>query len=211
MPSSVLLCFIFSLVSARRLSNSNFADMVVTTNSVGVSRVTCYSQANVFNTPLLGRRPKYDCGFSHVIMTKTLNDSGGSSPRSELQPSTLQVPDASAKQEILTVLADRICVRILQATQERPRSILELSQLQNITPATITDSIRGMIEAGIVSPIKSPGSAEGYRYRATIRSADVTLTGTGLEINVEINADIPNHVLKRFLATIGQSIPAEAI
>jgi predicted transcriptional regulator len=105
-----------------------------------------------------------------------------------------------AKHQILRTLSYRTSSWILMATQEAAQTVMELSRLHDLTPKQISDSIRTLVDIGMIAPIKSPGSADRHAYRSTLRRVNVSVGSRGLVMDVELNSDLPRHSLDRFVS-----------
>jgi predicted transcriptional regulator len=105
-----------------------------------------------------------------------------------------------AKHQILKTLSYRTSSWIIIATQETPQTVMELSRLHDLTPKQVSDSIRTLVDIGMIAPIKSPGSADGHAYRSTLRRVNVSVGSHGLVMDVELNLDLPRRSLERFVS-----------
>jgi predicted transcriptional regulator len=105
-----------------------------------------------------------------------------------------------AKHQILKTLSYRTSSWIIVATQEAPQTVMELSRLHDLTPKQVSDSIRTLVDIGMIAPIRAPGSADGHAYRSTLRNVNVTLGSHGLVMDVELNSGLPRHSLERFVS-----------
>jgi DNA-binding IclR family transcriptional regulator len=90
---------------------------------------------------------------------------------------------------LLSALGDRYARLILLALMESPRSPLELSSELGIPQATVYRKLRMLEELGLVErdglALSRSTLRWSCRYRAVIRRAVVTLSPSGIAVEVE--------------------------
>ncbi len=100
--------------------------------------------------------------------------------------SSTRVCEDNPPREILTLLGDDHVQTILSVTSEQPMSASELSDMCNVSPATIYRRLEQLVEHDLVSA-QDEIAADGNhfkKYEATVEHIDVRLDQGEFQVNV---------------------------
>ena len=107
------------------------------------------------------------------------------------------INNESVKHQILTALSDEYSRQILTATSNQPTSALEVSTTFNIPLTTVYRRIQGLIDAGLITAVKSGRTTDGKwydLYRNLLPRIDVRFDSG----EVRVDAKVDDHLSERF-------------
>jgi sugar-specific transcriptional regulator TrmB len=98
-----------------------------------------------------------------------------------------------AKEGILAAIADEYSRKILMSTRDEPVSALDLSKNSEIPITTVYRRIEGLVQAGLLSAVKSGRTTDGKwydLYRSLLERIDISFNEGSMQIEVEINESV---------------------
>ena len=111
----------------------------------------------------------------------------------------MQVCEESAKERVLSAIADEYSRRILAFTMDEPVSALQVSKASGIPNTTLYRRIEELVEAGLIASVKSGRTVDGkwhYLYRSLLRRINVSFENGEVIIDVAINESVPDRFTK---------------
>jgi len=113
--------------------------------------------------------------------------------------SELIISQESAKQRILSAIADEYSRKILTFSMDGPVSALHLSKIHEIPITTVYRRIEELVEAGLLAAVKSGRTADGKwydLYKSLISFIDVSFDNGNMRVEVEIDKHVSDKFTK---------------
>lgn len=107
------------------------------------------------------------------------------------------------RQAILTALADKEMMRIIDCATLRPRSVNEVIREANIPHSTAYRKIKWMLEAGLLLTERIEITSDGKKFslfKSTIKSVDVKYDQGKILVEIEYNVDILERTAERLFS-----------
>jgi len=125
--------------------------------------------------------------------------------RSELQHSmySVIVGDESAKQKILSAMADPYSRKIIAATMHDAVGALTLAKECGIPVTTVYRRIEELVEAGLVASVRASRTKDGKwydLYLSTIRRIDISSENGTLMVGLAKNEKVPEKFTRALTA-----------
>ena len=111
----------------------------------------------------------------------------------------MQIKEESAKQHVLSAIADEYSRIILALTMDEPVSALQVSKTSGIPSTTLYRRIEKLVEAGLIASVKSGRTLDGKwydLYRSLLRRINVSFEDGEVRIDVALNESVSDNFTK---------------
>ena len=118
------------------------------------------------------------------------------------------ITDEQAKDRVLKALADEYSRKMLNASIQHARSVVELSREQNIPMSSAYRRVHEMIEAGLITVERSVVTDDGKRYdlyRSTVKDVSIRFGPGRVEIELTPNEDVISKFMRMWSYMRGTS------
>ncbi len=120
----------------------------------------------------------------------------------------MHITDEQAKDRVLKALADEYSRKMLNASIQKARSVVELSREQNIPMSSAYRRVHEMIEAGLITVERSVVTDDGKRYdlyRSTVKDVSMRFGPGAVEIELTPNEDVISKFMRMWSSMRGTS------
>lgn len=111
----------------------------------------------------------------------------------------MQLSEESAKERVLSAIADEYSRMILAYTMDKPASALQVSKASGIPSTTLYRRIEELVEAGLIASVKTGRTVDGKwhdLYRSLLRRINVSFENGEVRIDVAINESVSDRFTK---------------